>query len=331
MAGVQLLEVKADEADIRLDRWFTRRFPGLTHGKLQKLLRTGQVRVDGARAKSGQRLEAGQTVRVPPLDDAATVARVTALPPPKMSAEEADELRGRVIYRDDEVMVLDKPAGLATQGGTGTTKHLDGMLDALRFGAKDRPRLVHRLDRDTSGVMLLARSAASAARLTEAFRSRDALKIYWAFVVGVPQPYSGKIDQPLAKQAGPGGERMAVASDDGESAVTHYSIVEAMGRNAAWVALMPLTGRTHQLRVHMAVLGTPILGDGKYGGAAAFLPDLAGARQVHLHAREIRVPHPRGGAILRATAALPPHMAATWRYFDLDPADDGDPFGIGNS
>ncbi|MHB1219336.1 MAG: RluA family pseudouridine synthase [Alphaproteobacteria bacterium] len=329
MAGVQLLEVKADEADIRLDRWFSRRFPGLTHGKLQKLLRTGQVRVDGARAKSGQRLEAGQTVRVPPLDDGATVAREALLPRPKISNEEADKLRARVLYRDDDVLVLDKPAGLATQGGTGTTKHLDGMLDALRFGSKERPRLVHRLDRDTSGVLLLARSAASAKRLAEAFRSRDALKIYWAFVVGVPQPYSGTIDQPLAKKVGPGGERVAAAADDGESAVTHYAIVEAMGRDAAWVALMPLTGRTHQLRVHMALLGTPILGDGKYGGAAAFLPDLAGARQVHLHAREIRLPHPSGKGLLRAVAPLPPHMVATWKYFDLDLTDDGDPFGIG--
>lgn len=329
MAGVQLLEVKVDEADIRLDRWFSRRFPGLTHGKLQKLLRTGQVRVDGGRAKSGQRLEAGQTVRVPPLDDAAAIAREAPLPKPKISTEEADELRGRVLYRDDDVLVLDKPAGLATQGGTGTIKHLDGMLDVLRFGAKERPRLVHRLDRDTSGVLLLARSAASAKRLAEAFRSRDALKIYWAFVVGVPQPYSGTIDQPLAKKVGPGGERVAAVADDGESAVTHYAIVEAMGRNAAWVALMPLTGRTHQLRVHMALLGTPILGDGKYGGAAAFLPDLAGARQVHLHAREIRLPHPSGKGVLRAVAPLPPHMAATWKYFDLDPDDDGDPFGIG--
>lgn len=329
MAGVQLLEVAADEADIRLDRWFSRRFPGLTHGKLQKLLRTGQVRVDGGRAKSNQRLEPGQTVRVPPLGEEAKAVRANAPPRPMVSTEEADALRDRVIYRDDDVLVLDKPAGLATQGGTGTTKHLDGMLDALRFGAKERPRLVHRLDRDTSGVLLLARSAASAARLAEAFRSRDAVKIYWAFVVGVPQPYSGTIDQPLAKKAGPGGERMAVAARDGEPAVTHYAIVEAMGRKAAWVALMPLTGRTHQLRAHMAAIGTPILGDGKYGGAAAFLPDLAGAKQPHLHAREIRLPHPRGSGVLRATAPLPPHMAATWRYFDLDPADDGDPFEIG--
>ena len=331
MAGVQLLEVKADEADIRLDRWFSRRFPGLSHGKLQKLLRTGQVRVDGGRAKSGQRLEAGQTVRVPPLDDSAAVARETPLPKAKISDEEADELRGRVLYRDDDVLVLDKPAGLATQGGTGTTKHLDGMLDALRFGSKERPRLVHRLDRDTSGVLLLARNALSAKRLADSFRSRDAIKIYWAFVVGVPQPYSGTIDQPLSKTVGPGGERMAAAADDGESAVTHYAVVEAMGRNAAWVAMMPLTGRTHQLRVHMALIGTPILGDGKYGGAAAFLPDLDSARQVHLHAREIRLPHPSGKGELRAKAALPPHMAKTWRYFDLDPADDGDPFGINAS
>lgn len=329
MAGVQLLEVSAGEADLRLDRWFSRRFPGLSHGKLQKLLRTGQVRVDGGRAKAGQRLEAGQTVRVPPLDDSASAPRPAASSQPALSGREADALQARVLFKDADVLVLDKPAGLAVQGGSGTTRHLDGMLDALRFGAKERPRLVHRLDRDTSGVLLLARNAPAAARLASAFRSRDALKIYWAFVVGVPQPYSGVIDKPLAKQAGRGGERMAVVAEDGEEAVTRYAVVESMGGKASWVALMPLTGRTHQLRVHMAAIGTPILGDGKYGGTAAFLPDLDSAREVHLHAREIRLPHPSGKGVLRAKAALPPHMAKTWRYFDLDPADDGDPFGLG--
>lgn len=329
MAGVRLLEVAADEADIRLDRWFGRRFPGLSHGRLQKLLRTGQVRVDGARAKSNQRLEVGQTVRVPPLDDGAEAARPGVAKPPALSERDADALRARVLFRDDDVLVLDKPAGLAVQGGSGTVRHLDGMLDALRFGAKERPRLVHRLDRDTSGVLLLARNAKAASRLAEAFRSRDALKIYWAFVVGVPQPYTGVIDKPLTKQAGKGGERMAVVAEDGEEAVTRYAIVEAMGRKASWVALMPFTGRTHQLRVHMAAIGTPILGDGKYGGAAAFLPDLESARAVHLHAREIRLPHPHGKGMLCARAPLPPHMAATWHYFGLDPDDDGDPFGIG--
>jgi 23S rRNA pseudouridine955/2504/2580 synthase len=232
-----------------------------------------------------------------------------------------------VLYRDADVLVIDKPAGLAVQGGTATPRHLDAMLDALRFDAAERPRLVHRLDKDTSGVLVLARTALAAQRLAAAFRSKDARKYYWAVTVGVPRPFQGKIDAPLAKETTARGERVAQDDEDGKRAVTLYQVVEHAAKKAAWVALWPLTGRTHQLRVHMATIGTPILGDGKYGGGEAFLPGAEVPRQLHLHARRIVVPHPRGGRI-DVTAPLPDHLTATWAYFGFDRTDDGDPFAV---
>lgn len=324
---VESRTVAADEADTRLDRWFRTHYPQVGHGHLEKLLRTGQVRVDGKRAKGSTRLEAGQTVRVPPLVQLTTPpegrprAETAALSP-----KEAAALQARVLYKDDDVLALDKPPGLAVQGGTGTTKHLDAMLDALRFGAAERPRLVHRLDKDTSGVLLLARNAFAANRLAEAFRSRDTKKIYWAATVGVPKTFQGRIDLALAKEGSVRGERVATDEEEGKRAVTVYSVLENAGRKAAFVALWPRTGRTHQLRVHMTAIGTPILGDGKYGGQGAFLPGAEVAKKLHLHARRIVIPHPRGKRAIDVTAPLPEHMAATWAYLGFDPSRRDDPF-----
>src|SRR5262245_21579317 len=215
MTGVQTLSVEPEEAGLRVDHWFKRRFPGLGHGRLEKLLRTGQVRVDGKRVKSGERLEAWSAIRVPPLGEDALAPRPKPVAPPVDEAE-AERLRRRVLYRDDWVIALDKPAGLAVQGGTKQDAHLDGMLDALRFDAAERPRLVHRLDRDTSGVLLLARSREAAAKLTEAFRRKTARKTYWAIVVGAPHPPNGRVDLALSKGPGKGGERVRPAEDDDE-------------------------------------------------------------------------------------------------------------------
>jgi 23S rRNA pseudouridine955/2504/2580 synthase len=330
MNSVRTLTVTPEEADLRLDRWFRRHYPGLGHGPLEKLLRTGQVRVNGKRAKAALRLESGMEVRVPPLDERASIpAKPTATAAPKISQDDIRELQAAVLYRDKDVIAINKPSGLAVQGGTGTDKHLDGMLDALRFDASERPRLVHRLDRDTSGVLLLARSAASARWLANGFRARTTRKIYWAMVVGVPKIRQGKIDLALAKLPGPAGEKMVADEDDGKRAVTYYTVMEAAGRRAAWLAMMPLTGRTHQLRAHAAALGTPILGDGKYGGQAAFFEKDSGTgqagRQLHLHARELSIPKP-GGGLLEVIAPLPPHMRETWKFFGLDPNDRSNPF-----
>ena len=319
--GVRILEVAGDEAGARLDRWFKRHFPNVAHGKLEKLLRTGQVRVDGRRAKSALRLEAGQKIRVPPVNDAPLAARPAA--PARIPDRALDELRAAVLHKDDDVLVINKAPGLAVQGGTKTDLHVDAMLDALRFDSPHRPRLVHRLDKDTSGVLLLARNPAAAAALAAAFRSKTAQKLYWAIVVGVPRPTIGRIDLPLEKVAGPRGEHVVADDGEGKRAATLFRIVDHIGRRAAWVALSPLTGRTHQLRVHMAAIGTPIVGDGKYGGAEAFLGGDIVSRRLHLHARAIRLPHPKGGE-LAIMAPAPVHFAATLDTlgFEADGAAD---------
>jgi 23S rRNA pseudouridine955/2504/2580 synthase len=323
MSAVQTITVGPEEADIRLDRWFKRHFPELGHGRLEKLLRTGQVRVDGRRAQAGLRLAAGQLIRVPPLAPPTGEGSPRPAPKPRAAPSERDQraLEAAILYRDDDVLAINKPAGLAVQGGTGLDRHLDGMLDGLRLGAAERPRLVHRLDRDTSGVLLLARHARAATELTAAFRRKECRKIYWAVVVGVPRPSAGRIDLALAKQPGRAGERMEL-DPEGKHAVTEYRVVDHAGREAAWLELQPLTGRTHQLRAHCAAIGTPILGDGKYGGAKAFLAGRELARRLHLHARGLALPRP-DGRIIRITAPLPEHMVATWRFLGFNQVRSG--------
>ncbi|WP_323991346.1 MULTISPECIES: RluA family pseudouridine synthase [Nguyenibacter] len=309
--SVVTLTVSEDEADIRLDRWFRRHYPHLTQGALQKLCRTGQVRVDGRRAETSTRLAPGQAVRVPPIPDA---ARPAPPPRPQLDARLIREIRGMVIYSDDQVIVLNKPAGLPVQGGPGITHHVDAMLDGLKAQEDDpRPRLVHRIDRDTSGLLLLARTPGVAAKLAAAFRGRDVRKTYWAVVVGRPTPASGVIDQPLARLGAGPGALTVVASrkdEDAAHALSEYEVLDAAGRKMSWLALSPLTGRTHQLRVHCEALGTPILGDPKYGGAAAHPEGFTD--QLHLHARALDLPHPAGGRLV-VTAELPPHMRDTFR------------------
>ena len=322
MESVRTFAVTEDEAEIRLDRWFKRHFPDLAHGRLEKLLRTGQVRLDGRRAAAGDRVAPGQHVRVPPLGEAAA-PRAPMARPAIRSADRA-MLKNAVLYEDDEIIVIDKPAGLAVQGGTGTGRHLDAMLDALGDGA-GRPRLVHRLDRDTSGALVLARSARTAAFLAAAFRGKDVRKAYWALTVGVPKPRQGRIDLPLAKLMAKGAERVVPDEEAGQRAITFYRTISHAGGKIAWLALEPLTGRTHQLRAHLAAIGTPILGDGKYGGAAAHPAGIPNARRVHLHARAIDFPHPDGRRIA-VTAPAPLHMRETFAFFGFAEGDERDPF-----
>jgi 23S rRNA pseudouridine955/2504/2580 synthase len=317
-----MIPVAADDDDTRLDRWFRRRFPNVTNGRLQKMCRTGQVRVDGKRADTATRLAAGQTVRVPPLAGLEERSKRVIAP---ITDRDAEELRARVLFKDDWVIVIDKPFGLAVQGGTGTTRHLDGMLNALAFEG-ERPKLVHRLDRDTSGVLILARTVMAARRLGETFRGKAARKYYWGITVGVPGEKRGRIDGALLKREGTRGEKVELDEDDGKPAVSLFSVVDHAANKAAWVALWPLTGRTHQLRAHMALIGKPILGDGKYGGAAAYLNSDEIGQELHLHARRLIVPHPSGKGTIDVVAPLPAHMKETWKYFGFSAKNDGDPF-----
>ncbi len=344
MSKVRTLTVTEDEGETRLDRWLKRRFPQLTQGAVEKLCRTGQLRVDGGRAKASDRVAPGQTIRIPPLPAADA-------PPPErpagVSAADARLIQSCVLWMDAHLIVLNKPPGLASQGGSGQgDRHVDGLAEALKFGYKERPRLVHRLDRDTSGILLLARTGRVARALSEALRHRRTRKIYWAVVAGVPNPKQGTIRFHLEKAPGHGrggeGEKMicippakAAAHPDAKAARTDYFTLWFLGSRLAWMALEPVTGRTHQLRAHMAGIGHPILGDGKYGGSAAEnRGDGWGAaaggdlsRKLHLHARRIAFEHPVTKEQMVFDAPLPEHMARTWKLLDWKEDDvPADPF-----
>jgi 23S rRNA pseudouridine955/2504/2580 synthase len=308
--------VGEDDDGIRLDRWFKRHQPEVSFNMVSRWARTGQLRLDGNRAAPGDRIEAGQQIRVP-LAEAAPTRTGRAQPSRQpLTAEEAEMVRAMVIYEDEHAYVLAKPPGLATQGGTKTHQHLDRLLDGLADEGGARPKLVHRLDKDTSGALLVARTARAAGHFAKAFSGRTARKVYWALVVGVPSADHGLVDAPLAKQPGTGGEKMHVDVESGLAAKTRWRVIDRAGNRAAWLELQPLTGRTHQLRAHMAALGHPIVGDAKYGGAEAFLTGGI-SRKLHLHARRIRIEAPGDGTI-DVTAELPAHFAESLATLGFD-------------
>jgi len=320
-----------DDDGIRVDRWFKRHYPALTHGRLEKLLRTGQVRLNGKRVKAADRVLSGQTVRLPP-----QVVHGNLQEKPRAAAKPAvrGSLEDRILYMDKSVIVLDKPSGLATQGGSGLTEHVDAMLDSLAFEKNTRPKLVHRLDRDTSGVLVVARTSSAAAELSRSLAERTAQKIYWALTKGVPKVRRGTIKAALAKEGGFGAhgrdERMTtvdkidIDAKDAKDAVTDYVVLDTAGAEFAWIAVRPRTGRTHQIRVHLAALGTPIVGDFKYGGTEVRGKG-AIENRLHLHARSIDIARPDGGR-LAVAAPLPPHMLKTWNLLGFDADMAANPF-----
>ncbi len=314
---VQTVTVTADEANMRVDRFLEARFPGLSFSHIQRIVRKGELRVDGKRADSKDRVAEGQSVRIPPLKlDAPKAAGSLS----EAQQKTLGDLRKMVLFEDADVMVLNKPAGLAVQGGSGMTRHVDQMLEVMRDAKGQKPRLVHRLDRETAGCLLIAKTRFAASALTGAFRHRSARKIYWALVAGVPKPKQGRISTYLAKEENEEDSIMRVAAhgDEGAShAVTYYAVVETSAQKLAWVSLKPVTGRTHQLRAHMAHIGHPIVGDPKYFNKENW--QLPGGLQnrLHLLARRIVIPHPRDG-VIDVTAPLPPHMLQSWNLLGLE-------------
>ena len=330
--NVRTFTVAEDDDGIRLDRWFKRHLPDASFNIVSRWARTGQLRVDGKRAAPGDRLETGQVLRVPPAEAAPAEgpgARPMRIVEP-LTEDEETFVREMVLAKGRDWFVLNKPPGLATQGGTKTTQHLDRLLDGLANDDGQRPKLVHRLDKDTSGVLLVARSARAAGHFAKAFSGRTARKVYWALIVGVPSAEEGVIDAPLAKQPGSGGEKMHVDEENGLPAKTRYRMIDRAGNRAAWVELQPMTGRTHQLRAHMAAIGHPIVGDAKYGGAEAFLTGGI-SRKMHLHARRLKIDGMDGKPIDQ-TAELPAHFAESLATLgfeaiagDMMPLDNPDP------
>lgn len=312
MSAVDTISVAEGEAGMRLDRWFKAHFPALGHGELEKLLRKGNIRVNGARAKANRRLEAGETVRVPPLGDKAAGPKPYA----PANREDAEFLKRITIYEDAEILALNKPFGLAVQGGAKTGRHIDGMLAALEKNG-ERPRLVHRLDRDTGGLLLLAKTRAAAAKLGAELQRRDVEKTYWALVAGVLKMRQGTIDLAIAKRMVRNEERVVPAEgEDAKKAITDYQVIDEATPAAAFLALRPRTGRTHQLRVHCAAMGTPIVGDGKYGGKIAKIDGVA--PMLHLFCRSMSFAHPKTGKKMTLTAPLTGHMRDTWKFFGFD-------------
>lgn len=322
-----MVAIEAGDAGRRLDRWLRERYPQLSQGRIEKLLRKGDIRVDGGKIKSNFRLEEWMTVTVPPLSDDPHAP--TRAGKPTVSKDDTRLIRSMVLYEDEHVIVLNKPPGIPVQGGTGQgNRHIDGLLPALADGG-ERPKLVHRIDKDTSGLLVLARTGLAARSLTAAFRSKAARKTYWAVVLGVPKPREGTIKAAIMKAPGSFGEKMTVIdrdeladNPDAKRAVTDYATVDVAAQRASWLTLRPVTGRTHQLRVHCATIGHPIVGDGKYGPTADEAERrLTGAvsRKMHLHARHIVIPHPeKSHPPLDLRAPLPEHMAHSWALFGWD-------------
>ena len=278
MPGVEIKKVKAEDDGMRLNRWFMKYYPNLTLGRLQKLLRTKQIKVDGKRAETSLKLAAGSEVRVPPMDEQPETGANRS----EISRRDAEFILSLVIYKDDNIIVLNKPSGLAVQGGTNTSRHVDGMLEVLRFELNEKPKLVHRIDKDTSGVLVLARNRTWADRLTKAFREHTLPKTYLALVNSCPKNPAGEIKAPLEKC----GEKSLV-SPDGKPAATVYKTLDEVGSKFALVEASPLTGRTHQIRAHMEYIGCPIVGDDKYFGGEkrqkyASIPD-----KLYFHAYKI--------------------------------------------
>ncbi len=330
-SNVQNIEVKEDDNGQRLDRWLKKQ--GIPFALIQKIIRKGAVRIDGKRAKADSKLATGQVVRIPPVEDKSAPDKR------KLTDKDVAYIRSMVIYEDADIIALNKPHGIATQGGSKQSRYIELYLDAFKDKAGVRPRLVHRLDKDTSGVLLLARSMKAAQKLGDLFKGRDIKKIYWAITCPAPNQPEGTIRAPLAKAGGSNKERMVIDEKEGKNAVTDFVVLESALNSAALVAFWPRTGRTHQIRVHAEAIGCPIVGDKKYARlpeqeewhearrkAEANLAGMDLANRLHLHARRLILPHPITGRLLDITAPLPAELKKSWKALGFSPNLKGDPF-----
>lgn len=280
----EIVKITADNDGLRLDRWFKKHYPAIPNSLLRKLLRKGAIRISGKRAKPDQKLIAGQEIKIPDID-------TSTIQKPKKGTEFTREdaekhLLENIIYKDRNIIAINKPYGLPVQDGSKVKLSIDAMLDYLKFDSDERPKLVHRIDKDTSGALLIARNSETAKELTTAFKARIIEKKYWAIVVGSPLQKSGEITLALLEKSETGrSEKTFVDEKNGRKAITFYKVVAKAGNRASLLELMPETGRKHQIRVHLAAIGCPILGDGKYGGRKAFIEGLS--NKMHLHARRI--------------------------------------------
>lgn len=285
-------KISAEENGLRLDRCLRLWIPHLPQSVIEKAARKGLLKIEGDKAKPPQRVEEGQILSFPSFFLNLEELEVEKKPKPLTSGDRK-WLKNLILFENKEILVLNKPAGIAVQGGTNQKKSLDEML--LHYDETYTPRLVHRLDKETSGVWVVAKTLPMARWLTQAFKERTVQKMYWALVLGIPQKRKGEVSLSLVKKPDPIGEKVRVDSQTGLKALTSYRVIKTLSDRVAWLELIPHTGRTHQLRVHCAEgLKTPILGDGKYGGREA---SLLGHKTLHLHARRLTIPLPHGGEL----------------------------------
>ena len=306
--SVMFQTVSESEKDIRLDRWFKHHYPDISHALLEKLLRKKNIRVNNVKASANTRLLTGDVVRIPPLKTQTEKPKTKQL-----SKADISLMEKMVLYKDKDILVLNKPAGLAVQGGSKTVHHVDGMLDALRFDYDEKPHLVHRLDKETSGILVIARTAQSAKYLSNLFKTKDIRKTYWALVAGLPNPEKGKIEAPLIqKRTGKNFDTRGI-DENGHPAVSLYQVQDHLADKISWLQMSPLTGRTHQLRIHAAqVLKTPIIGDDRYGTKTEIEKKLPS--KMFLHARAITIPILNKKSLV-VEAPLPEHFQQAFQQF----------------
>jgi 23S rRNA pseudouridine955/2504/2580 synthase len=321
MAKGQDIIVEKDDHDCRLSTWIIRNNKLLSFNSVNTLCRKGLIRVNGLKTKASYRLVAGDTVRMP------TPFSKTLDKKPKLKFDPLleKELIDSVIFKDEYLIAINKPEGLASQGGSYQgDRHIDAYKSIFQFDSNEAPRLIHRLDKDTSGVLLLARNAKAANIFTSLFRQKLVEKVYWALVEGVPRKKEGIVESYIGKldiwrpnfQKDLDREKRSWNKENTKKALSYYRVIKQVGSQYAWLQLKPATGRTHQLRIHCAKLGTMIVGDRKYRNSqSGNFKDSIDSEKLFLHAKSLTFMHPVSKKTTVIEAELPKHMSLAWKRF----------------